>query len=180
VPAFAIDGFGARENQCEVRDVGVAGPYLRPRESPTATGLLGAGTDRSEIRSAVGLGHSDREISLAAGDAGEMFGFLRCRTVAQQGGAHLAVGEPVRGHGGSGGQQFLYDDVAFLAGPLGSPELPRKRHPDEAAAPQRPAEGRTEPSHPGVAVAIDSTGRHLVPDELAHLRTQHLVVVTHG
>ena len=116
--AVIAEGLAADQRDHRVGEVGARGPDLRPVQAPASVDLFCRGPDRGQVGAGVGLAHADRELDLAARHAGQEAQPLLLGPVAQEQGPGLAVGDPVRRHRGTRGQQLLDHDVALEGGAL--------------------------------------------------------------
>ena len=117
VPVVLLRRPGAAEQDHVVGQMRVAGPDLGAVDHVAALHLAHrAGAHRGEIGADVGLAHADAEEAFAGGDARQDRLLLLLGADAQDRGAGLAVGDPVRADRGAGGQHFLQHHVAFERG----------------------------------------------------------------
>ena len=127
------DDLRAKERDEVVAQMRVARPHLGAVDEVAAVDAGRPCADGREVGARVGLAHSDRERELAPHDAGQDLLALRLGAEAQQQRPALAIGHPVRAHGGARGEHLLQHDVALEEAALVATVLLGPRHADPAA-----------------------------------------------
>ena len=118
------------------------------------------------------LAHADRRVQRARGDTGEESTPLLLASVGEKTGCHLAVGDPVRGHRCTLGQQLLGHHVAMQVPQSVPAVLGRDGEADEPGFGQPRGEGRVPFREPGIDRGFPAVGRAIRGHEVPDRRTQ--------
>ena len=130
----------ATEQQHVLRTVSSRRPDLRAVDPVSAVDLRCKCADRSQIRSRIGLAHSEAEPLLATGNGRQIGLALLFGPAAQEHRPDLPVRGPVKRNRSACCQQLLDDDIAFERGALPPAITPGPAHPDKAVFAKRARE----------------------------------------
>jgi len=126
----------------------VGGPYLAAVQTPAAFAARGPRANAGEVGAGIGLAHADAKEGFGATNFGQIELALRLRAELEDQGPALAVGDPVRGNRGAGGQQFFHQNEAREGIQVGTTVARRQGHADPTPCGQLLAKGGIE-AHPG-------------------------------
>ncbi len=162
-----------------MRFVRVGGPDLLPVEQPATRNAFGAGAHAGEVRSRIGLAHADAEEQLAIADARQQIAPLRLGAVVQQQRRALAIANPVRRDGSTGGEQFLDQHEPGKGIEPGAAIFDRDGQPDPAAPGHGPAEVCIK-TGPGPRPDMRGHASELLGDEGLHVAAQGFGMIGYG
>ena len=165
---------GAADQVTEVGEFAEARPDFLSVDHPLVAVAHGRGGQRGEVAAGVGLAHADAPRGVAAQHVGQEAFLLFARAVAEQGRAHLPVGEPHARYRRAGGDHFFADDQSVDGRAPAAAVFAWPGHADEAFAAQFARKFLRVTVHP--AVVRPAVSRDGVSGEFAGaFSQQHLL-----
>jgi len=130
---------------------------------------------RMLARSEPGLAHADTEEGFGPADARQVEMLLFLGAVLEDQRPALAVGDPVRGHGSAGREQFLGNHETGEGAALRAAVFLGQGQTEPAPLGQSTAETGVK-AHPGAGAAVGGQPKHGFPQKGAHWPAQGLVL----
>jgi len=141
---------GAADQVAEVGEFAEARPDFLAVDDPLVAVAHGRGGQRGKVAACVGFAHADAPRGVAAQHVGQESFLLFARAVAEEGRAHLSIGEPHAGNRRTGGNHLFSDDQAVDGRASGAAVFDGPCHADEAFAPEFARELLRVTVHPTV------------------------------